>query len=114
MMKPIVLAISIATFFGTVGPAWAEEPKGIDKPTIRFEGGDGSSMDKAIIIAGAEKESAGIAAEMYWIHTRHPDWVMVRQSLIGANNRKYDKITYATNDGNVVIYFDITTLFGRY
>jgi len=81
---------------------------------IVYEGGDGSSMEKAIIIK-APNNAAGVHAESDWIRKNHPRWRKIKQSLVGGDNRKmYDRIDYDTPQGETkTIYFDITDFFGK-
>jgi hypothetical protein len=76
---------------------------------IRFSGGDGGSVESAVVIEGARNEEEGIVAESYWISRNRPGWRKGDQALISANGRQFDRISYTSPDGKqAVIFFDIT------
>ena len=81
---------------------------------IRFSGGDGGSVETAVVIEGARNEEEGIVAESYWISRNRPGWRKGDQALINANARQFDRISYTSPDGKqAVIFFDITSFFGK-
>lgn len=81
---------------------------------ITFEGGDGSSIENAVIIKGAKNSSEGVAAESKWVNKVHPGWKKGNQALLSEGDRSYDKIDYVTPSGEAKeIYFDITDFFGK-
>jgi len=84
---------------------------------IRFEGGDGSSLEEAVIILGATTEMEGIGAEDTWISERYgkrnTDWKKGGVELISEEGKKYDKYEVILSDGEeIIIWFDITDFFG--
>ena len=82
---------------------------------IVYEGGDGSSKEKAVVIKGAPNTAAGVRAESDWIRKNHPGWKKREQSLMSDGNRYYDRIEYTTPQGETkTIYFDITYFFGKW
>lgn len=84
------------------------------KSKIKYEGGDGSSMEKAIIIKGAVDSTDGVAAEYAYIKKKYKNYDTKMQGLQQKNGKKYDVITFATKEGNVTLYFDITDFFGKF
>ena len=81
---------------------------------IRFSGGDGGSVESAVVIEGARNEEEGIVAESYWISRNRPGWRKGDQALINGNGRQFDRISYTSQDGKqAVIFFDITSFFGK-
>jgi len=83
---------------------------------IVYEGGDGSSEEKAIIITGAANGLEGVFAESDFIHAKHPDWRKVRQALIQRFDvaKIYDRVIYETLEGEQhTFYFDITAFYGK-
>ena len=79
-----------------------------------FEGGDGSSMEKAVVIKNAKGEEEGVAAEDKWIKKVHPGWKKGAQALLNDNGKNYDRIEYATAKGETkTIFFDISDFFGK-
>jgi hypothetical protein len=85
------------------------------RPLITFEGGDGSSPERAIVIKGAVTGREGIRAEALWIGINHPEWRKGRQSLVAGQDGKYYDVINYTDDagGSRTIYFDITDFFGK-
>lgn len=79
-----------------------------------YRGGDGSSMEQAVIIR-APNHVAGIDAEYYWARKNHPTWSQRTQALVaGDDGKQYDIIDYITPEGKTItIYFDITDFFGK-
>lgn len=81
---------------------------------IKFSGGDGSCMEKAVVVTGASSTFDGISAEKRWIWERFPGFEMTRQALLEENGKKYDLIEFVSASGeDVGIYFDITDFFGK-
>jgi len=81
---------------------------------IIYEGGDGSSMDKAVIIK-TSNHAAGVGAEYIWIRNHFPGLRQITQALLrGENGEMYDRMECTTPKGETrVIYFDITDFFGK-
>ena len=77
-------------------------------------GGDGSSIEQAIVITGAANTLEGIAKESEWIRQNLRGWRKVGQALLQADGRRYDRIDLAgPNGATKAIYFDITSFFGK-
>jgi hypothetical protein len=117
MILTLVIA-SILTTYSTAAPQTKPSAEGKLAPlTIGkyvYEGGDGSSAGKAVIIRNARNETEGMEAESKWIEKVHPGWKKGDQSMRSSEKRKYDKIEYTTPQGGVIeIYFDITDFFGK-
>ena len=80
---------------------------------VSFSGGDGSSVEKAVVIK-APNSFVGIRAEYSWIRKNHPDWQLERQSVLNAGGKIYDRMDFQTLDGRrVTLYFDITDFHGK-
>jgi hypothetical protein len=77
-------------------------------------GGDGSSIEQAIVIT-ASSETQGIAAEREWVARNLPGWKMAGQALLHRpNGRSYDRLNLTgPNRAKKSIYFDITAFFGK-
>ncbi len=86
---------------------------GCQAAPFRFSGGDGSSMESAVIIRGARDEEAGVAAERTWLEQRYPGFHQGQQSLLGSKGKNYDEIKITTQEGAKTVYFDITDFFGK-
>ncbi len=75
---------------------------------VRYDGGDGSSFDQAVIILSANILS-GTRAEYDYIGHRYPGYQFHRQSLTGYEGRTFDVLEFTTAAGEEkVIYFDIS------
>lgn len=87
----------------------------MDPGKITYSGGDGSSIENAVIIKGAQSTFSGIASESDWIEKNHPGWEREQQAFIkGEKGKYYDRIKYKTPDGKTgTIYYDITDFFGK-
>lgn len=81
---------------------------------IRYEGGDGSSREKAVIICGARHEEDGVAAEYAYIRKRFAGVVFLEQELIEQGGRYYDKLVLDTGRGQQRLWFDCTDFFRRH
>jgi hypothetical protein len=92
----------------------------IEKGQIRFDGGDGLSVENAIIINGTENGKEGIIAEFIYIGKKHgernTDWKPIMQSLVNRNGKSYDEIQIEDikTNNKISYYFDITAFFGKY
>ncbi|HEV7405062.1 MAG TPA: hypothetical protein VGO11_19115 [Chthoniobacteraceae bacterium] len=82
-------------------------------PAISLAGGDGSSLEKAIVIKGATEET-GVHAEYEYLRQHFPGYKRGSQSLQNAKGHAYDVLEFTTADGmKRTIYFDITAFFGK-
>lgn len=80
---------------------------------IRFLGGDGSSLEQAILIAGARGEYDGVQSEYDWLATHRPGWRPVYQYLLEKRPRLYDMLEISKGGQTAQVYFDITDYFGK-
>lgn len=85
---------------------------------IKYEGGNGSSIEEAVIILGANSEMEGIGAEATWISKqygqRNIDWKKGDVALISKGGKDYDKYEVILKEGNsIIIWFDISDFFGK-
>lgn len=91
-----------------------------DLSQIIYEGGDGKTIDNAVIIKNAQNIINGIAAEYAYIAKSHgekfKDWKPLRQALTFKDEKKFDVIyiELTSNDEKLTYYFDITDFFGKY
>jgi hypothetical protein len=106
-----------ATRTGTGTPR-RPRPTRLDGTSIRFEGGDGSSMPRAIVILGAKGERDGVDSEYQYLEMmygpRGDTWNLVQQSLLDENGKKYDRLDIKRAGGQEAVYFDITDYFGKF
>ena len=85
------------------------------KTAIAYEGGDGSSMEKAVVIKGAKDSGTGIRAEYDWVGKKFPGYRLKKQSVRAKDGKSYDVLAIVTKDGKEMeIHFDISEFFGKY
>ena len=80
---------------------------------VRYEGGDGTSFDAAIVVQDAQGEGEGVIAEYVWLKKNYGDWNPRDQSLVSNNDRKYDVIEISKGAETKRVYFDITSFIGK-
>ena len=82
-------------------------------PPISYAGGDGSTMEKAVVIKGGD-EMSGVQAEDVYLDRHFPGNKQTAQGLYNEKNRSYDRIDFTTSKGEKKsIFFDITAFFGK-
>jgi len=92
-------------------PLFAAEPQ--QDPGYSFSGGDGSTLDAAVIVHASD-ETVGIRAEYAWIKEHWSGSRPGKQGLVTQNNRLYDALTITDKAGQErTLYFDITEYFGK-
>ena len=80
---------------------------------VTYAGGDGSTMEKAVVIKGAD-EMTGVNAEYTYLTRRFPGYKMRQQGVSSKDKHSYDTLEFTTAKGEKkTIYFDITTFFGK-
>jgi hypothetical protein len=102
------------------GPAVATQPTpggpvAASQRSIVYGGGDGTSIEQAVVILGAPDHRAGVLAEYAWLQRRFPaGGRRTQQALIRVNGRLYDRPDVELPDGERrPVFFDITDFFGR-
>ena len=91
-----------------------------DLSEVVYEGGDGKSLENAIVIRNAKNERNGVAAEYAYISKKHgekfTDWKPLEQYTSAQNNRRLDvvKVQIIQVSDTILYYFDITDFFGKY
>lgn len=84
-----------------------------------YQGGDGSSYEKAIKIVGVENHMLGIKAEYDYISSKHgvenKHWQFISQKLCANENKLYDQISFQLRrDKKTYFYlFDVSEFFGK-
>lgn len=97
----------------TAAPANGSQSAGHTTVRATVSGGDGSSIDKAVIIK-APDNFIGVRIEYTWIKKNCPGCQLERQSAFKKGNKIYDKMEFHTPDGQQkTIYFDITGFYGK-
>lgn len=110
-----ILVIIVMILIGGCTFQMANSPNFPSSTGIVYAGGDGSSLENAIIIKGVPDSFTGIKAESDWIRANHPEWRKGIQTLVKSEDKVYDCIGYTTLEGVIkTIYFDITDFFGKY
>jgi hypothetical protein len=80
---------------------------------IKYEGGDGHSIETAIVIMGAKNSIQGVRAENLWVKGKHADWIKLEQVLHYKDGKYYDELVFRTPSGEWEnVFFDITHFFG--
>jgi hypothetical protein len=98
-------------------PPPSNGPKSIPGTSIRFVGGDGSSMHAAIVIKGAKGEQDGTAAEYKYLDMLLPDvsHTVRGQALLEDAGRSFDRLDVEIAGGkSMTVFFDITDYFGKF
>lgn len=91
----------------------------INNNEIFFSGGDGSTIEKAIIIMGAKTDEEGVISEQIYLTNKigivGQEWHMVSQAEIGNKGKMYDLIEIKNLNENrkESYYFDISGCFGK-
>ena len=81
---------------------------------LAFEGGQGDTIETAVIIRGAPNHLAGILAEYRYFAERFgkSGWQVAGQTLHHRSGRYYDSMEIRLSDGtDQIVFFDITDFF---
>jgi hypothetical protein len=83
--------------------------------SIQFSGGDGSSIDQAVVIENAKGEDDGVEAEYTWVRDKYPGFKFEGQGIITKGEKIYDRLEGTKADGTKAgFFFDITLFFGKF
>jgi hypothetical protein len=86
---------------------------------IRFEGGDGSSVENVVVIKGASSASDGIASELIYLEQKFGkkdvEWNFKSAAHFKRKWKHFDVIEVELNSSksDTSIYFDISSFFGK-
>ncbi len=111
----LLVCVSGACFAAepVVSPQSAQVEKKAGKAKIIYKGGDGSSVEKAVVICGAKNSMDGVPAEYAWLGKKYKGYETVEQALLNVDGKSYDRVTIKTKRGKeVVVYFDISEFMG--
>lgn len=114
---PATTTSSAAAALTMPPPPPSNGPKRIPGTSIRFEGGDGSSMHAAVVIKGAKGEQDGTAAEYKYLDLLLPDTshTVRSQALLEDGGRSFDRLDVELGGGkSMTVFFDITDYFGKF
>ena len=117
-LLPVLPLVLCSGLCAVVQAADAEVPQRLEKkearPRITYEGGDGSSFEKAGVIVGARDSMDGVPAEGKWLEKKYGNYEKLKQGLMRHEGKYYDVITIKTKKGGeVIVYFDISGFFGK-
>jgi len=125
-MRKIILLITVTLLLISCGSTKntsnsnANQNTSVNIGKIKFSGGDGSSMEKAIVILNAKNSRDGIVAEYQYIEKKLGEkfiyWKPLGQALLHKNGKNYDVINVqiTANGKELAYYFDITDFFGKF
>ena len=110
----LLAALTATGFTVMAGSAMAQEPAPVAAASpIRYSGGDGLTLKKSIVIAGAASTGEGEAAELDWIREHHPDAVFQSRGRI-TGPPHYDVVTVKLASGALMdLHFNISGFFGK-
>ncbi|MFX1488933.1 MAG: hypothetical protein ACFFBI_07290 [Promethearchaeota archaeon] len=81
---------------------------------MKISGGDGSTIDDAIIISDCNN-TEGVHQEYVEVRKRFGEYRLIRQVLLEHGDKMYDKLELELKNGEKIeLYFDITPFFGKY
>jgi hypothetical protein len=94
---------------------YSKAKPGAPKRTFRpsYTGGDGSSLEKAVIVKAPDEQS-GVDAEHAYMHKHFPQYRFRSQSLFLRERKSYDVLKFIGPDGRErTFYFDVTSFLGK-
>lgn len=118
-MRPYAQGITAAVLLSLSSLAIADETKpGIptsgNAAQYSFEGGDGRSLETAVIVV-APTEKIGMHAQNAWLSENYPGSRKASQSLLAEKGKFYDALEITTGNGSkVTLYFDISSYMGKF
>ncbi|PHR73621.1 MAG: hypothetical protein COA67_02525 [Lutibacter sp.] len=124
-MKKIIILIVFSFLMASCGSTKNTSQNQINNTNtsigkIKYSGGDGLSLENAIVILNAKSSRDGIPAEYAYIESvlgrKFTDWTPLGQALINEKGKSYDVITVKETSSNdeIKYYFDITDFFGKF
>jgi len=110
----LLAALTVTGFAAMVDPASAQGAASAAATSpIRYSGGDGLTLKKSVVIAGAASTSEGEAAELAWIREQHPGATFQSRGRI-TGPPHYDVVTVKLASGALLdLHFDISGFFGK-
>ena len=92
--------------------------KRLPDSSICFSGGDGGSIEHAVVILGAKGEQDGVAAEYKYLEMlygpRGAGYTVSSQSLLEQNGKSYDRLDIEVKGKPLGVFFDISDYFGKF
>ncbi|MGH8063504.1 MAG: hypothetical protein ACREO7_15980 [Pseudoxanthomonas sp.] len=110
----LLAALTATGFTAAADRALARETApAVAASSIRYSGGDGLTLKKSIVIAGAASTSDGEAAELAWIREHHPGATFQSRGRI-TGPPHYDVVTVKLASGALLdLHFDISGFFDK-
>jgi len=99
----------ILSMVGCIGEYSAREMR-----SVHFSGGDGASMEDAIIIYGPKSTNKAVGAEYYYLSQLHgkknKDWRIAGQTLFQEGKKVYDilEVEIIESSERRIYYFDLS------
>lgn len=107
-MRGLILASCL--LLATGNPAFALA-QATASAAIRYSGGDGSTLKKAVVIGGASNVSEGLAAVQDWIVIHYPGATVVSTGRV-TGPPHYEVVTVKLASGSRLdLHFDISAFF---
>ena len=108
-MVRTALLLVVATAFAGCQTNLASSGRTAESQKLGFSGGDGSSVEKAVVITGSGV-LGDVKAEHIWLDKHAPGAHTLRQALLREGMRSFDQLTVTLPDGSERSYFfDITS-----
>jgi hypothetical protein len=96
-------------------PSRPSAPPPPSQADVTYEGGDGSSVEQAVLIKGAANEGIGIKSEYVWVIKHYPGFQFETEDYLHVNNRVYGTLEGGMRGETAkrVFYFDATDYIGK-
>lgn len=79
-----------------------------------FGGGDGSSVENAVILKKFKSDSDKITLQRYWISQEYPYFIPIKIHPIKSGGKSFEGFEYFPFDNDdlrKITYFDVTGLY---
>ncbi len=104
-MRGLLLGILMLT--------WASSARA-DEVHVTYAGGDGTSIEKAILAQGPKTDFEMTRAETDYLKKHFPHFDVTLQELLSDKGRSYDELDIRDARGHPhEVYFDITATVGK-
>lgn len=78
---------------------------------VTYAGGDGSSLEQAVLIKGAPDDGAGVKAEYLWVRDHYPSLKFDSRGFLSKSGRSYDTLDGDLGGQRRTFYFDISEFY---
>ena len=77
--------------------------------SMYFSGGNGSTIDQAVVFPKAQSHFEGIPLKGRWLAINYPGCKNVTTEIIKKQAKTFDKVTIVTDKGReIIVFFDST------